>query len=157
MIFLSSCSFLTNKPAAEIKQNKQLYKDSVMSNTTGTAIFAMGCFWCTEAMFEELKGVQSVESGYSGGTVNNPSYEQVCTGTTGHAEATKIIFDPTVISFEDLTKVFFTVHDPTTLNRQGADAGTQYRSAIFYLNDKQKEIAEKTKKDFGRQYGTARL
>ena len=148
MIFLSSCSFITGKQTAEIKQNKQLYKDSVMSNNTDTAIFAMGCFWCTEAMFEELKGVQSVESGYSGGTVNNPSYEQVCTGTTGHAEATKIIFDPSVISFEDLTKVFFTVHDPTTLNRQGADAGTQYRSAIFYLNDKQKEIAEKTKKEF---------
>ena len=119
-----------------------------MSNNTDTAIFAMGCFWCTEAMFEELKGVQTVESGYSGGTVNNPSYEQVCTGTTGYAEATKIIFDPSVISFEDLAKVFFTVHDPTTLNRQGADAGTQYRSAIFYLSDKQKEIAEKTKKDF---------
>jgi len=119
-----------------------------MTTNVDTAIFAGGCFWCSEAMFEELKGVQSVESGYSGGTVANPSYEQVCTGTTGHAESIRIIYDPSVITYDDLLKIFFTTHDPTTLNRQGADAGTQYRSAIFYLNDKQKETAEKVKKDF---------
>lgn len=119
-----------------------------MTTNVDTVIFAGGCFWCSEAMFEELKGVQSVESGYSGGTVINPSYEQVCTGTTGHAESIRIIYDPSVIIYEDLLKVFFTTHDPTTLNRQGADAGTQYRSAVFYLNDKQRETAEKMKKDF---------
>jgi peptide-methionine (S)-S-oxide reductase len=136
------------KQSTEITQNKEKYKDTIMSSSTDTAIFAMGCFWCTEAIFEELKGVQSVESGYSGGSIIDPSYEQVCTGTTGHAEATRIIFDPSVISYEQLAKIFFTTHDPTTLNRQGADVGTQYRSAIFYMNDKQKETAEKIRKDF---------
>ncbi len=95
-----------------------------------------------EAVFDELNGVESVESGYSGGTVANPSYRLVCTGTTGHAEAVRITFDPKVISFKQILEVFFTVHDPTTLNRQGADVGTQYRSAIFYHNDEQKKIAE---------------
>jgi peptide-methionine (S)-S-oxide reductase len=148
IIFLSSCSFISKNQTSDLKSNKQTYKDTVMSSNTDTAIVAGGCFWCTEAIFQELKGVQSVESGYSGGTVQNPSYQEVCTGTTGHAEATKIIFDPSVITYEDLLKIFFTTHDPTTLNRQGADEGTQYRSAIFYLNDKQKETAEKVKKDF---------
>lgn len=148
MIFLSSCSFMSKKDLAEIKTKKELYKDTVMSANTDTAVFAMGCFWCTEAMFEDLKGVESVESGYAGGNVPNPSYEEVCTGSTGHAEATRIVYDPTVISFEQLVKVFFTTHDPTTLNRQGADVGTQYRSAIFYMSDKQKETAEKLKKEF---------
>jgi len=95
-----------------------------------TATLGGGCFWCTEAVFDELKGVVEVESGYSGGTVENPSYEQVCTGRTGHAEVVQVKFDPEVISYEDLLRVFFTVHDPTTLNRQGNDAGTQYRSVI---------------------------
>ncbi len=148
MIFLSSCSFMSKNLTSEQQSNKKIYKDSVMTTNVDTAIFAGGCFWCSEAMFEELKGVQSVESGYSGGTVANPSYEQVCTGTTGHAESIRIIYDPSVITYDDLLKIFFTTHDPTTLNRQGADAGTQYRSAIFYLNDKQKETAEKVKKDF---------
>ncbi len=101
-----------------------------------------GCFWCTEAVFGDLKGVESVESGYAGGTVANPTYRQVCTGTTGHAEAVQIRFDPKVISFKQLLEVFFTVHDPTTLNRQGADAGTQYRSVIFYQDEEQKRVAE---------------
>jgi methionine-S-sulfoxide reductase len=148
MIFLSSCSFMSKNLTSEQQSNKKIYKDSVMTTNVDTAIFAGGCFWCSEAMFEELKGVQSVESGYSGGTVSNPSYEQVCTGTTGHAESIRIIYDPSVITYDDLLKIFFTTHDPTTLNRQGADAGTQYRSAVFYLNDKQKEAAEKIKKDF---------
>jgi peptide-methionine (S)-S-oxide reductase len=101
-----------------------------------------GCFWCTEAVFSGLKGVVKVESGYSGGTVANPSYEQVCTGRTGHAEVAQITFDPEVISYKEILEVFFTVHDPTTLNRQGADVGTQYRSVIFYHNDEQRAVAE---------------
>ncbi len=101
-----------------------------------------GCFWCTEAVFTDLKGVEKVESGYSGGTVANPSYRQVCTGTTGHAEVVQVTFDPKVISYKDLLEVFFTVHDPTTLNRQGADVGEQYRSVIFYQDEKQKETAQ---------------
>jgi peptide-methionine (S)-S-oxide reductase len=101
-----------------------------------------GCFWCTEAIFDELKGVEQVESGYSGGSVPNPSYRQVCTGTTGHAEVNQITFDPTVISLKDLLEIFFTVHDPTTLNRQGPDVGTQYRSVIFYRSPEQKAVAE---------------
>ncbi len=106
-----------------------------------------GCFWCVEAIFEELKGVIQVESGYSGGHVANPSYEQVCTGRTGHAEAVQITFDPKAISLKELLEIFFTVHDPTTLNRQGADVGTQYRSVIFFRNDQQKAVAEQAIKD----------
>ena len=102
-----------------------------------------GCFWCVEAVFEQLIGVEKVESGYSGGTVVDPTYQQVCTGTTGHAEVIQITFDPEVITYEEILRVFFTTHDPTTLNRQGADIGTQYRSAIFYHSDEQKAIAEK--------------
>ena len=101
-----------------------------------------GCFWCTEAAFLELKGVEKVESGYSGGTVPNPNYRQVCSGVTGHAEVVQVTFNPKVISLQDLLGFFFTIHDPTTLNRQGADAGTQYRSVIFYRDSKQMEIAE---------------
>ena len=107
-----------------------------------TATFGEGCFWCTEAVFERLEGVREVVSGYSGGTVKKPSYEQVCTGNTGHAEVCRIIFDPGVISYEELLDVFWHTHDPTTLNRQGNDAGTQYRSVIFYHNDEQKAAAE---------------
>lgn len=106
-----------------------------------------GCFWCTEAVFDELKGVEHVESGYSGGTVANPTYEQVCTGTTGHAEVVQITFDPKGISFKEILQIFFTVHDPTTLNRQGADVGTQYRSVIFYHDEEQKTIAEQVIKE----------
>ena len=106
------------------------------------ATLAGGCFWCIEAVFDELKGVESVESGYSGGTGANPSYRLVCTDTTGHAEAARITFDPKVISFKQILEVFFTVHDPTTLNRQGADVGTQYRSVIFHHNEEQKRVAE---------------
>ena len=101
-----------------------------------------GCFWCTEAIYNELKGVVSVTSGYSGGNIVNPSYREVCTGSTGHAEAVEIEFDPEVISFSQILEVFFATHDPTTLNRQGADVGTQYRSAVFYHSQQQKETAE---------------
>jgi peptide-methionine (S)-S-oxide reductase len=101
-----------------------------------------GCFWCVEAAFDEIRGVVKVESGYSGGEVTSPTYEQVCTGATGHAEVVQVTFDPNIISFKEVLEIFFTAHDPTTLNRQGADVGSQYRSVIFYHNEKQKEIAE---------------
>lgn len=110
------------------------------------AVFAGGCFWCTEAIFQRLKGVVSVESGYTGGDRENPSYTQVTTGTTGHAEAVKIIFDPEVISYETLLEVFWATHNPTTSNRQGSDTGTQYRSMILYASEDQKVTAEKSKK-----------
>ena len=113
-----------------------------MDSKSEVATLGGGCFWCTEAVFLELNGIESVESGYSGGTVPNPTYRQVCTGNTGHAEAVQITFNPDVISFKEILQVFFTVHDPTTLNRQGADVGTQYRSVIFYHNAQQKAIAE---------------
>jgi peptide-methionine (S)-S-oxide reductase len=116
-----------------------------------TATLANGCFWCSEAVFARLKGVKSVLPGYSGGRVENPTYEQVCSGSTGHAEAAQIEFDPTVISFEKLLDVFWHTHDPTTLNRQGNDVGTQYRSAIFYHDERQKAIAEKSKAELERQ------
>lgn len=107
------------------------------------ATLAAGCFWCTEAAYSIIKGVERIEPGYTGGTIHNPSYEQVSTGTTGHAEAAQIYFDPKVISYREVLEVFFTIHDPTSLNRQGADVGTQYRSAIFYANPEQKAEAEK--------------
>lgn len=112
------------------------------SPSAETATLAGGCFWCLEAVYENLKGVESVVSGYAGGKRPNPSYEQVCSGATGHAEVVRITFDPAVVSYRELLEVFFTIHDPTTLNRQGADAGTQYRSAIFYHDETQKRAAE---------------
>ena len=111
-----------------------------------TATFGAGCFWCTEAVFLNVNGVTKVVSGYSGGKVKNPSYREVCTGNTGHAEVTQITYDPKVVSFETLLEVFWNTHDPTTLNRQGADEGTQYRSAVFYNDEEQKKIAEQYKK-----------
>jgi peptide-methionine (S)-S-oxide reductase len=101
-----------------------------------------GCFWCIEAAFNEIRGVVNVESGYAGGESASPTYEQVCTGTTGHAEVVQVTFDPDIISFKEILEIFFTAHDPTTLNRQGADVGTQYRSVIYYHNERQKKIAE---------------
>jgi peptide-methionine (S)-S-oxide reductase len=106
------------------------------------ATLAGGCFWCLEAVYDELRGVEKVESGYSGGLVSNPTYRQVCTGTTGHAEVVQVTFDPEVVSFREILEVFFTIHNPTTLNRQGADVGSQYRSAIFYHDEKQRRVAE---------------
>lgn len=118
-----------------------------MSHTFETATFGAGCFWCVEAIFQQLKGVHQVVSGYAGGTVKNPTYKHVCTGTTGHTEVVQITFDPEVISYEDLLYVFWRTHDPTTLNRQGADVGTQYRSVIFYHNEEQKALAERSKQE----------
>jgi peptide-methionine (S)-S-oxide reductase len=108
-----------------------------------------GCFWCLEAVYEQLQGVEKVESGYSGGTVKNPTYEQVCSGTTGHAEVVQVTFDPQVIGFRDVLDVFFAIHDPTTLNRQGADVGSQYRSIIFYHSAEQKAVAEQVIHEIG--------
>ncbi len=121
--------------------------DSLLKNTqTETATLGGGCFWCVEAIYQDLKGVLKVESGYSGGKVPNPSYREVCNGTTGHAEVIQVTFDPAVIGYRDILEVFFTVHDPTTLNRQGHDVGTQYRSVIFYHSPEQQVIAEEVKK-----------
>ncbi len=120
----------------------------IMAKELETATLGGGCFWCTEAVYKELKGVVEVLPGYSGGHIKNPSYREVCTGTTGHAEVAQITFDPDIISFSDILEVFFMTHDPTTLNRQGNDVGTQYRSAIFYHSETQKETAEKVIKLF---------
>ncbi|MGD0338854.1 MAG: peptide-methionine (S)-S-oxide reductase MsrA [Bacteroidota bacterium] len=116
------------------------------------ATFGAGCFWCTEAIFERLDGIKSVVSGYSGGTVPNPSYEEVCTGKTGHAEVVQITYNPAKISYERLLHIFWECHDPTTLNRQGADIGTQYRSVIFYHDESQKYLAEKIKDDVQKNF-----
>ncbi|MDX1827955.1 MAG: peptide-methionine (S)-S-oxide reductase MsrA [Lutibacter sp.] len=114
-----------------------------MTTNLETATLANGCFWCTEAIFQRLKGVESVVSGYTGGDIKNPTYSEVSSGSTGHAEAIEITFNPDIISFQEILDVFFSTHDPTTLNRQGYDVGTQYRSAIFYHSETQKEVAEK--------------
>jgi len=119
-----------------------------ISKALEVATFAAGCFWCTEAVFDQLKGVVKVASGYSGGNSPNPSYEEVCTGDTGHAESIEITFDPSIITFKDLLQIFFTTHDPTTYNRQGGDVGTQYRSAIFYHNPEQEKTARKVIQEF---------
>lgn len=138
---ISSCAQDQKK-----QNNKTNMETKVDPNiVTDTATFGTGCFWCTEAVFQQLNGVIKVTSGYSGGHVANPTYEQVCTKTTGHAEAVNIVYDPSVISFDELLEVFWQVHDPTTLNRQGADEGPQYRSVIFYHSAEQKEKAEKYK------------
>ena len=113
-----------------------------MSPTKEIATLAGGCFWCLEAVLENVRGVESVVSGYAGGKVTDPTYQQVCTGTTGHAEVVQVTFDPTAISYRDILEIYFAIHDPTTLNRQGHDVGTQYRSAIFYHSPEQKQIAE---------------
>jgi peptide-methionine (S)-S-oxide reductase len=116
--------------------------------TTEVATLAGGCFWCLEAVFDQLQGVTDVVSGYAGGARANPTYEQVCSGATGHAEVIQVTYDPTVVSFREILEVFFTIHDPTTLNRQGGDVGTQYRSAIFYHAPEQKAAAEQVIKEF---------
>jgi len=117
-------------------------KQSKMSNKLDTATLANGCFWCTEAIFQRLKGVESVTSGYSGGTIKNPAYREITTGRTGHAEVIQLKFDPSIITFQEILDVFFSTHNPTTLNQQGYDKGTQYRSAIFYHSEEQKNTSE---------------
>ncbi len=127
----------------QAKTNRGCQRNKMSTNQqTEVATLAGGCFWCLEAVYRELRGVERVVSGYTGGDVAQPSYEQVCAGTTGHAEAVRVTFDPSVVSFRELLEVFFTIHDPTTLNRQGGDIGTQYRSAIYYHSPEQQAAAE---------------
>ncbi len=136
MVFMLSC--LTESANKELNT---MTNNNTVNNQLKKATFGSGCFWCTEAFFERLKGVRKVVSGYSGGQKDNPTYEEVCSGNTGHAEVVQVTYDPEIISFEELLEVFWKTHDPTTLNRQGNDVGTQYRSVIFYPNEKQKELA----------------
>jgi peptide-methionine (S)-S-oxide reductase len=138
------CKNESTKAQSEIGRDKGANQqmDNLEKATLGS-----GCFWCTEAVFERLNGVNSVVSGYAGGKTDNPTYEEVCSGSTGHAEVTQITYDPSVISYDELLEVFWKTHDPTTLNRQANDVGTQYRSVIFYHNEEQKELAEKYKSE----------
>lgn len=136
-----------NEPASSDRQESEH-----ASAVRDTAVFAGGCFWCVEAVYEQLDGVHAVEAGYTGGSVVDPTYQQVCSGNTGHAEVARIIFDPTVISFEELLEMFWQAHDPTTLNRQGADIGTQYRSAIFFVDEQQRLKAEVSRETAQKQF-----
>ncbi len=141
LLLVVSCSN-TERDAMNQRTTDQMMN----ANTTyDSATFGAGCFWCVEAVFQQLKGVVSVSSGYSGGKIKNPTYKEVCTGLTGHAEVCRIVFDPKIITYKELLEAFWASHDPTTLNRQGADVGTQYRSVVFYHNIEQKELAEKYK------------
>ena len=139
-IFAQIACSQTNKKSDKMTNERSRNNDNLEIATLGA-----GCFWCVEAVFQDLKGVEKVVSGYSGGHVKNPSYREVCNGTTGHAEVVQITYNPEVISFEVILELFWATHDPTTLNRQGGDVGTQYRSAIFYHNETQKNIAENSK------------
>lgn len=134
---------LASKPAKNFDNPEFIMENHEKMDT---ATFGAGCFWCVEAVFQELKGVESVTSGYTGGRVKNPTYREVCSGLTGHAEVAQIIYDPSVTTFDELLEVFWQTHDPTTLNQQGADKGTQYRSAVFYHNDEQRELATNYKR-----------
>lgn len=152
LIFLASMLMFTISCEAQYSKNKKtentqtkLIETTMDSLQNEEAIFGAGCFWCVEAIFQRVPGVVKIESGYSGGTTENPTYKEVCTGATGHAEVIKLNYDPKQVSYETLLSVFWQTHDPTTLNRQGGDEGTQYRSAIFYKNDAQKASAERLK------------
>lgn len=147
---LISCAQLNNQDK-KMDKNKSIEKsEPVFTGKTDTATLGTGCFWCTEAIFDQLEGVISVVSGYSGGQVNNPTYNDVGTGESGHAECVQIVYDPEKLTFDELLEVFWQVHDPTTLNRQGADVGPQYRSVIFYHNDEQKQKGETYKADLNK-------
>jgi peptide-methionine (S)-S-oxide reductase len=149
VFFGSSCGGASTKTNVEQKMtavSEQNTPNAPQHSNIDTATFGGGCFWCTEAIFQRLNGVLTVKSGYAGGKVKNPTYKEVCTGTTGHAEVIQLTYDKTKISFDELLEVFWKTHDPTTLNRQGNDVGTQYRSAVFYHNEEQKKIAEAYKK-----------
>ena len=146
LAFLAALIFTACSPMHSDASSSTSTPAPAPSGPTEIAVFASGCFWCTEAVFEHVPGVKKVTSGYTGGQTVNPTYKEVCGGDTGHAEATRIEFDPTVVSYAHLLEIFFESHDPTTLNRQGADEGTQYRSGIFYASDAQKAAAEAGKK-----------
>jgi peptide-methionine (S)-S-oxide reductase len=134
------------------KISKKMNEEKVNMTGMETITFGAGCFWCVEAVFQQIEGVVKVESGYSNGTAKNPSYREVCTGNTGHAEVVQVTFDPKKVSFDTILEIFWKTHDPTTLNRQGADAGTQYRSAVFYSNEAQKTAAEAWKKKLNEEH-----
>jgi peptide-methionine (S)-S-oxide reductase len=136
-------SFFSCGNKTQLTDKKMEVKKEIMNDSVQVATFAGGCFWCTEAVFLEVKGVEKIVSGFTGGFVKNPAYREVCNETTGHAEGIQITFNPKEVAYEDLLEIFFATHDPTTLNKQGADVGTQYRSAIFYHSNEQKEKAEK--------------
>ena len=141
---LNTTTYSQRKDIKVLNMDQSTTKNKVSKNDAAT--FGAGCFWCVEAIYQNVDGVISVTSGYSGGSVKNPTYEEVCSGKTGNAEVTQIVYDPKIISYDELLEIFWSSHDPTTLNRQGYDAGTQYRSVIFYHNEKQKTLAEKYKK-----------
>jgi peptide-methionine (S)-S-oxide reductase len=147
LVFFVIMSALHFNSCAQNEINQYISEEGTMGTETkfDTATFGAGCFWCVEAIFEQVKGVIDAESGYSGGTVVNPTYSEVCTGTTGHAEVCRVTYDPSVVTYRELLEVFWQTHDPTTLNRQGADIGSQYRSVIFYHNDEQLKQAEEIK------------
>jgi peptide-methionine (S)-S-oxide reductase len=152
LILLAGLGLTMSACEAQPKQKKQEAekenKQQINMDSTGNieqAIFGAGCFWCVEAVFQRVPGVLKVESGYSGGSIKNPTYKEICSGLTGHAEVCRISFDPSIVTYKTLLSVFWQTHNPTTLNRQGADVGTQYRSAIFYINEDQKATAEKYK------------
>jgi peptide-methionine (S)-S-oxide reductase len=147
-LFLAFCLVSCAKSKEQVN-SANVKKEEIINPMANidTATFGAGCFWCVEAIFQDMKGVQKVVSGYTGGHVDNPTYKEICTGNTGHAEVLQVYYDPEVVSFKDLLEVFWQTHDPTTLNRQGNDVGTQYRSAVFYHNTEQKELAEKYKKE----------
>jgi peptide-methionine (S)-S-oxide reductase len=140
---ISTTTYSQRKDIKRLNMDQSTTKNKVSKNDTVT--FGAGCFWCVEAIYQNVDGVISVTSGYSGGSVKNPTYEEVCSGKTGSAEVTQIVYDSKIISYDDLLEIFWSSHDPTTLNRQGYDAGTQYRSVIFYHNEKQRTLAEKYK------------
>jgi len=142
IVALCGAIYAFNHRPQRLRHNASQVQEYMTTDKLDTATFGAGCFWCVEAIFQNVKGVQSVVSGYAGGTVPDPTYDQVCSGTTGHAEVSQITFDTQVISFTDLLEVFWKTHDPTAMNRQGNDVGTQYRSAIFYHNDEQRKLAE---------------
>jgi peptide-methionine (S)-S-oxide reductase len=143
VLIIGPASFGASAPAKGVPMSAAQSSGGDVVSGTEVATLGGGCFWCLEAVFEEMEGVKSVVSGYAGGTAKNPSYDDVCSGTTGHAEVVRIEFDPKVVGFEKILDVFFTIHDPTTMDRQGADVGSQYRSIILYDGDRQKKIAEK--------------
>lgn len=143
-------SFGCNQSSSQHNKNGKDNMSQLDESKLQTATFGSGCFWCSEAIFERVNGVISVELGYAGGTVPNPTYEAVCTGRTGHAEVIQIKYDPSIVSYDELLEIFWKTHDPTTLNRQGADVGTQYRSVIFYHNDEQKQKAESYKSELNK-------
>ena len=150
-IYLLFVTIIINDSCAQKNTKKTIENmNTTLSNTDSssnlkTIILGGGCFWCTEAVYQDLKGIIKTESGYTGGMMKNPSYKDICTGTTGHAEVIKITYDPSIITLKDIIDIFWHVHDPTTINRQGNDAGTQYRSVIFYATEEEKQIAEKSK------------